>query len=117
MTASDSRLVRPLLLPAVLGGVAMIATVGLIDTDGFIWAQALAGVFALIVAVIAIQQQRWWWAIPAAAIAVVWNPVLPLPLPPGFWWPAHYVAAFVFLLIGLLARVPQQEYEARTPRN
>ena len=63
-------------------------------------------IFALIVAVFAWQAGQWWWLVPLVAIAVLWNPVLPIELGQAELWMAlQYVAAAVFIAAGILIKV------------
>ena len=47
------------------------------------------------------------------AIAVIWNPVYPLPIDGPWWVGAQYVAILVFVLAGVLIKVPFTEQDAK----
>lgn len=97
---------RTALIPALLGAVALIAGVALIEGDGFTVIRFLVSILALIVAVFAWQAKQWWWLIGLVPIAVLWNPVLPIELGmPDLWLALQYVAALVFIATGVFVRV------------
>jgi hypothetical protein len=47
------------------------------------------------------------------AIAVIWNPVLPLGVSGPWWIGAQYVAILVFVLAGVLIRVKTKPEDSR----
>ncbi len=97
---------RTALIPAIIAVLALLAGVVLIGTDGFTVIRFIVSIFALIVAVFAWQSLQWWWLPLLAAIAVLWNPVLPIDLGlPDLWLGLQYVAALVFLSAGILIKV------------
>lgn len=104
-----ARLIRPVLLPSILGAVAVMAGLFLIGVgpDAYVPIRYVVSILALIVAVMAAQHGRWPWALPLAVIAVVWNPVFVVPLAGLAWSASHILAAAVFLATGLLLRVPE----------
>jgi hypothetical protein len=82
----------------------VIAGTLLIGSEGYLIIRFAVAILALIVATLVWQAGQWWWAVPMAAVAVLWNPVLPIPIEGWIWTAAHYVAALVFVLVGLLVR-------------
>lgn len=96
---------RPALAPGLLGAVAMMAFIAVVDTDWFTIARYVVAILALIMVVFAFQAKQWWWIPPLVAIAVIWNPVLPIDLPLVAWQIAHVVGAIVFVASGLLIKV------------
>jgi hypothetical protein len=52
-----------------------------------------------------VQARQWWWAVALAAVAVLWNPIVPLELDRDLWLGAHYAAAIVFIAAGILVKV------------
>ena len=67
-------------------------------------------VLAAIVAVFAWQAQQWWWLPLLAVIVVAWNPIWPIDFHHWIGWLiAQYVAAVVFLVIGVLVKVPNED--------
>jgi hypothetical protein len=107
--AAPARTVRPVLLPSVLGAVAVLAGLFVIGAgeEAYTPLRYVISLLALIVAVMAIQSSRWVWALPLVAVAVLWNPVFPLPVTGTVWAGAHILAAAVFFATGLLLRVPE----------
>ena len=107
MSASyPTRYRRTALAPALLATIALLAGVLLIESDGFIAIRFVVSILAIIVAVFAWQARQWWWLVPLGAIAVLWNPVLPITLDsPDVWLGLQYIAAVVFIVVGLLVRV------------
>ena len=96
---------RTALIPAIIAVIALLAGVGLISGEGFTVIRYIVSIFALIVAVFAWQARQWWWVPPLAAIAVLWNPVIPIDLgAPDVWLGLQYVAALIFLAAGILVR-------------
>jgi hypothetical protein len=96
---------RPALAPGLLGAIALMAFIAVVDTEWFTIARYVVSILALIMCVFAFQGRQWWWIPPLVAIAVVWNPVLPLDLPLLAWQIAHVVGAIVFVASGLLIKV------------
>jgi len=64
-------------------------------------------IIALIVAWFAFQGKQWWWVAVFAVVAVVWNPIFPLPLDGEIWMIAQFVAAATFIAAGATIRVPR----------
>jgi hypothetical protein len=88
----------------------LLAGVPLLGTGGFTWILFAVSILALIVCVFAYQATQWWWLIPLVPVAVVWNPVLPLPIEPvGLFTGLQYIAAIVFLAAGLLIKIRNPE--------
>lgn len=97
---------RTALIPALIAVVALLVGVALIEGDGFTVIRYIVSIFAMIVAVFAWQGRQWWWIGPLAAIAVLWNPVIPIDLGvPELWLGLQYVAAIVFIAAGILIKV------------
>ena len=96
---------RTALAPAVLGAMAALVGVLLIDAEPYIIIRFVVSILALVVAVFAWQARQWWWLLPLGAIAVVWNPVFIISIG-GPWLLLHYVAVLVFIVVGILVKVP-----------
>jgi hypothetical protein len=75
--------------------------------DWFTLVLFVTAILAAIVGWFSIQARQWWWAPVFLAIAVIWNPVMPLPLTGPVWAGAQLVAAVVFLVAGVLIKVPR----------
>lgn len=94
------------MIPALVAALALVVGVALIDGGGFTVIRFIVSIFALIVAVFAWQAGQWWWLVPLVAIAVVWNPVIPLDFGPAqLWLGLQYGAAAVFIAAGILIKV------------
>lgn len=65
----------------------------------------VTSILAVIVGWFAWQARQWWWLPVFAAVAVIWNPVFPLPFEGPVWISAQPVAAVVFLVAGGLIKV------------
>ena len=96
---------RTALAPAILGAIALLAGVALIDGDGFTVVRFVVSILALIVAWFGWQAKQWWWIAVLVPIAVLWNPVFPIGLEHNAFLFAHYIAAIVFIAAGVLIRV------------
>lgn len=105
-TNQPTRSARPVLLPAIVGAAAVMAGLLVLGSDGYTVVRYIVSIFALIVAALAVQHGRWIWALPMAAIAIVWNPVFPLPWEGTLFAALHIIGAATFLAAGLLLRVP-----------
>ena len=100
---------RTALIPALLAVVALLVGVAIIDTDTFTVIRYIVSIFALIVSWFAWQARQWWWLIGLVPIAVLWNPVFPIDLGlPDLWLGLQYVAAGIFLAVGILVRVQDE---------
>ena len=118
MPANPDRYGRPAfrrtaLAPGLLAGVALLVGVALIESQGFIVIRFVVSILALIILVFAIQARHWWWVPLMLAIAVLWNPVIPLDIAGPWWVGAQYVAILVFALAGVLIKVPYKPDDAR----
>jgi len=100
---------RTALAPAIVGALALLAGIALIDSDTFIVVNYVVSILALIVSVFAWQARQWWWLIGLVPIAVVWNPVFPVGLEGDAWLGLQYVAALVFIAAGVLIKIRNPE--------
>lgn len=100
---------RTALAPGVLGAIAALAGLALIGGGGYTIVRFVLSIVALIVIVFTWQAKKWWWLPFLAAIAVLWNPIVPLDFAHDQWLALHYVAAIVFLVVGIAVRVPNPE--------
>jgi hypothetical protein len=101
---------RTALAPGILGAIVLLAGLALLDSGAFFWIKTVVAILAAIVAVYAWQAKQWWWLVPLAAIVIMWNPIWPIDW--GHWigWlVAQYVAAVLFLIIGVLIKVPNPD--------
>jgi hypothetical protein len=104
---------RLALAPGLLAAVALLVGIALLESEAFIVFRYIASIFALIVLVFAYQARHWWWLPIMLAIAVVWNPVFPLPISGPWWVAAQYVAILAFVLAGVLVKVPYTAEDSR----
>ena len=118
MSASyPTRSRRTALVPSLLVVVALLVGVALITSDGFVVIRYIVSIFALIVSVFAWQARQWWWLPLLAAIAVLFNPVVVVPITGDPLLIAHYVSIIVLLAIGILVKVRNPEDRNRRPAN
>ncbi|MEF2978156.1 DUF6804 family protein [Subtercola sp. YIM 133946] len=97
---------RTALAPGLLGAIALLAAVAVIDSGWFTILQYVISILALIICVFAWQARQWWWIIGLVPIAVIWNPVWPLHFDAPVWYAFHLAAAVVFVASGLLIKIP-----------
>ncbi|HEU0205783.1 MAG TPA: DUF6804 family protein [Pseudolysinimonas sp.] len=102
---------RLALAPGLLAAIVLIAGFALIEGAGFIIIRYLVAILALIVGYFAFQAKQWWWMPLLLAIAVIWNPVIPLGFSGISWYGAQYVAIVVFLLTAIFIKVPLTDAE------
>jgi hypothetical protein len=101
---------RTALAPGILGAIVLLAGLALLDSSAFFWIETVVAILAAIVGVYAWQAKQWWWLPPLAVIVVAWNPIWPIDWHHWVGWLiAQYVAAVVFLVIGVLIKVPNPD--------
>jgi len=107
MSASyPQRARRTALAPAILAVIALFIGLALLGTDAYTVIRFVVSIMALIIVVFAWQARHWWWIIPFVAIAVLWNPVLPIDVASGdLWLGLQYIAVIIFMSAGILIRV------------
>ena len=71
---------RAALVPGLLGAIVLLAGLALIGGDWYLYVRYAVSILALILCVFAWQARMWWWFAGLIPLAVVWNPVWPLPL-------------------------------------
>lgn len=91
----------------------MFVGIAFIGEDAFTFVSWGVAVLALIVLVFALRARHWWWLPPLAAIAVLWNPVVPFGFEGPWWLGAQYIAILVFAVAGVLIKVPVPPEESR----
>lgn len=91
--------------PALLAAAVLFLAPVLVGGDWSMVVLFVVAILAVIVAWFAAQARQWWWVPVFAVIAVVWNPVFPLPLSGPVWTAAQPAAAVVFLVAGALIRI------------
>ena len=100
---------RNALVPGLLGAVALLAGLALLGSAAFLVIEFVAAILALILIVYAVQVRQWWWVPPLAAIAVLWNPVVPFGFAGQWWAIAQLAGAAVFVLVAMLVVHPDPE--------
>lgn len=100
---------RTALAPAVLAAIVLLAGVALVGADGYLVIRFAVSILALIIAVFAWQARQWWWLPLLAAIAVLFNPVVVVPIEGDALLIAHYVSIIVLLVIGIFVKVRNPE--------
>ncbi|MDX2376693.1 hypothetical protein M4I32_07755 [Microbacterium sp. LRZ72] len=97
---------RPAFLPALIAAAALLSGIPLLGADWFLLIRFIVAIMALIVAWFAVQASQWWWTVVFFAVAIVWNPIFPVPVEGPWWIVAHVVVAALFAVAGALIRVP-----------
>ncbi|WP_205864964.1 DUF6804 family protein [Planctomonas sp. JC2975] len=109
--AQETSYARLALLPGLLGAIILIAALALIGGAWYVWVQFAVAILALIMCVFAVQGKAYWWLIGLVPIAVVFNPVWPLPIDDLWLRILHLAGAVVFIAVGVSIKVP---VEAKT---
>lgn len=105
-SAAEPEYTRPAFAPGLLGALALLAGLALLDSEVFIAIRFLVSILAIIICVFAVRARAWWWLIALVPIAVLWNPVIVIPLHGQGWVSAQFIAALLFILIGVKTKVP-----------
>jgi hypothetical protein len=101
---------RTALAPGILGAIVLLAGLALLDTASYFWFKSGIAILAAIVAVYAWQARQWWWLPILAAMVVAWNPVWPINWHHWIGWLiAQYAGVVVFLVVGILIKVPNED--------
>jgi hypothetical protein len=109
---------RTALAPGILGAIVLLAGLALLDSGAFYWIETVVAILAAIVGVFAWQARQWWWLPILAAMVVAWNPIWPINWQHWIGWLiAQYVGAVVFLVIGILIKVPNEANPHQQARN
>ncbi|MFU8947675.1 DUF6804 family protein [Mycetocola zhadangensis] len=90
--------------PALLGAIVLLATIGLIGTDSYLYVRYVISVLALIVVVTTIQYRKWWWGLPMLPLVVLWNPAWPFEFGGDAWQVLILIGSAVFIAAGILFR-------------
>ena len=98
---------RTALAPGILAAIVLLAGLALLDSSAYFWIKTVVAILAAIVAVYAWQSRQCWWLPILGVIIVAWNPIWPIDWHHWIGWLiAQYAAAVVFLVIGVLIKVP-----------
>lgn len=96
---------RNALAPSLLAAAVLFVAPALLESDWFLAVLFVAAIFAVIIGWFALQAKHWWWIPVMAAIAVLWNPLFPLPFAGPLWSAAQPAAAVVFLAAGATIKI------------
>jgi len=99
---------RAALAPGLLGAIVLLAGLALLDGEGFTIIRYAVSILALILTVFVVQAKSWWWLLGLLPIAVMWNPIAVIPLEGQGWVSAQYIAALIFIAVGIRTKVPIQ---------
>jgi predicted membrane protein len=99
---------RPALAPSMIAAIVLLACVAIVDSSGFVFARWGVTVLALIVLVFSVRGKAWWAALLMAAVAVCWNPLVTVPIPGQVWAALQLVAAALFIVVGIVVKVPRE---------
>ncbi|WP_255576864.1 DUF6804 family protein [Cryobacterium sp. 1639] len=105
-TPAEPTFTRPALAPGLLGAIALLAGLALLDSGGFVIIRYVVSILALIICVFVIQAKSWWWLIGLVPIVVLWNPIVIIDLHGQGWVSAQFIAALVFIISGIRTKVP-----------
>ncbi|WP_298944395.1 DUF6804 family protein [uncultured Microbacterium sp.] len=98
---------RNALAPGILAAIVLFLAPVLFTLEWDMFVRYAVSILALIIAWFSGQAKQWWWIPVFVVIAVVWNPVSPLPLDEGLWNGIQPAAAVVFLAAGALIKSPR----------
>jgi hypothetical protein len=107
-TPAEPTFTRAALAPGLLGAIALLAGLALLDSDGFVIIRFIVSILALIICVFVIQAKAWWWLLGLVPIVIVWNPIVVLDLSGQGWVSAQFIAALIFIIVGVRIKVPVQ---------
>ena len=97
---------RAALAPGLLGAIVLLAGIALLGGDWYLYVEYAVSILALILCVFAGQAKQWWWLVGLIPVAVLWNPVWPLPLPVDAWRILNVVGAVVFVAAAVTIKIP-----------
>ena len=99
---------RPALAPSLIAAIVLLACVAIVDSSAFVFARWGVTVLALIVLVFTVRGRAWWAAVLMAAVAVCWNPLAVVEIPGQVWAALQLVAAALFIVVGIVVKVPRE---------
>lgn len=99
---------RNALAPGLIAAATLLLAPVLVGVGWSLLVLYVASILALITGWFAVQAKQWWWVPVFVAIALVWNPVVPMPFTGPLWSAAQPVAAAIFLAAGATIRVRAQ---------
>ncbi|MGO4689378.1 DUF6804 family protein [Glaciibacter sp. 2TAF33] len=105
-TPAEPTFTRSALAPGLLGAIALLAGLALLDVDSFIIIRYVVSILAIIICIFVVQAKAWWWLVVLVPIAVIWNPVFVIDLHGQGWVSAQFIAALAFIVVGIRTKVP-----------
>jgi uncharacterized membrane protein YgcG len=93
-------------LPGLIGAIVLMAALALIGGSWYVWVLFAVAILALIMCVFAVQAKSYWWLAGLIPIAIVFNPVWPLPIGDVWLRLLHLAGAIVFIAAGVSIKVP-----------
>lgn len=96
---------RAALAPGLLGAIVLLAGLAL-SSDWYLYVRYAVSILALILCVFAGQARLWWWLAGLIPLAVVWNPVWPLPLSGLALQGLTIAGAIVFVAAAVTIKIP-----------
>ena len=104
-----SDVTRVALAPGLLAAIVLFAGLAVIGGPWFTLVRYIVSILALILCVFAGQARAWWWYPPLVAIAVLFNPVWPIPIDDAMLRLLHVLAAICFVVAGITIKVPAHD--------
>lgn len=109
-TPREPEFTRAALAPGLLGAIVLLAGLALLDSPGgFLIIRFATSILAIILCIFVVQAKAWWWLLGLVPIAVLWNPVVVIDLHGQGWVSAQYIAALVFIAVGVVTKVPARQ--------
>jgi hypothetical protein len=105
-TPAEPTFTRAALAPGLLGAIALLAGLALLDSGGFVIIRFLVSILALIMCVFVIQAKAWWWLLGLVPVVILWNPIVVIDLSGQGWVSAQFIAALLFIIVGVRTKVP-----------
>lgn len=93
--------VQPAVAPAVIGGVALFVAVLPMPYEFYVLLRWIVPAMAIWMCTIANGHKRTSWVIVFALIAILWNPLIPVEMPRGFWALPDLIGAALFAVAGV----------------
>lgn len=100
---------RTALAPGLLGAIVLIAGLALVGGEWYLYVQYATSILALILCVFTGQAKQWWWLVGLIPVAVVWNPIWPLPIDDTVLRGLHIAGAVLFIAVAVNVKVPNEQ--------
>jgi hypothetical protein len=107
-TPAEPTFTRSALAPGLLGAIALLAGLALLDSESFVIIRFIVSILALIICVFVLQAKAWWWLLGLVPIVIMWNPIVVLDLSGQGWVSAQFIAALLLIIVGVRTKVPVQ---------